>query len=149
MHVMVVRATRKSMLKAIQATKKFMHQFQGAIFWKHLIWAKFPDQTWKTKKATLMNALIESILWIKIFIRSRYLWWPFWRNELTDWLWFTWQKQLPQFSHSNYNVDRQNVKNITNSVWGNFLRWSNFFILNKLCVIVKSFVCYFFCDLFL
>ena len=43
-----------------------MPQFQGLIFfWKFGIWAKFPDQTWKNKNATLINALIASIFWNK------------------------------------------------------------------------------------
>ena len=38
----VFRATRKSMLKVIRATRKSMPQFQGPIFWKLGIGAKFP-----------------------------------------------------------------------------------------------------------
>ena len=40
-------------------------QFQAPIFWKLWIWAKFWDQTWKNKTATLINALIGSIFWNK------------------------------------------------------------------------------------
>ena len=38
------------MLKVIRATRKSMPQFQGPIFW---IGAKYPNQTWKKKNATL------------------------------------------------------------------------------------------------
>ena len=53
------------MLKVIRATRKSITQFQGPRFWKHGIWAKFRDQTWKNKNATLKNALIGSIFWNK------------------------------------------------------------------------------------
>ena len=43
------------------ATRKSMPQFQGPIFWKLGIWAKFPEQTLKNKNATLIHALIGSI----------------------------------------------------------------------------------------
>ena len=60
---MVFRATTKSMLMVIGATRKSMPQFQEPIFWKHGILAKFPDQTGKNKNATLINALIGRIFW--------------------------------------------------------------------------------------
>ena len=63
---LVFRATRKSMLKVIRTTRKSTPQFQGPFFfWKIEIWAKFPDQTWKNKNTTLINALIVSIFWNK------------------------------------------------------------------------------------
>ena len=60
---MVFRATRKSILKVIWATRKSMPQFQRPIFWKLGMWAKFPHLTWKNKNSTLINVVIESIFW--------------------------------------------------------------------------------------
>ena len=61
----VFRATRKSMLKVIRATRKSTLQFQGPIFWKLGIGAKFPNQTGKNMDASLINTLIWSIFWNK------------------------------------------------------------------------------------
>ena len=52
------------MLKVIRATRKSMSQFQGPIL---RIWAKFPDQNWKNKNATFINALKEAYSGIEIF----------------------------------------------------------------------------------
>ena len=60
------RATRKSMLKVIRATRKYMPQFQGPIFLE--TWnssqISLPNLK-KNKNATLINALIGSIFWNK------------------------------------------------------------------------------------
>ena len=53
------------MLRVIRATRKSMLQFQGPIFWKLNISAKFNNQSLKKENATLINALIGSILWNK------------------------------------------------------------------------------------
>ena len=51
------------MLKVIRATRKLMPKFQGPMFWKLGIRAKFPDKLEKNKNATLIIALIGRIFW--------------------------------------------------------------------------------------